>query len=177
MYINRDVPILEFPVNPGIIMSKEQPLAVEPNRCNCAALRRASRRVSLFYDSALAPCGLKSTQYAVLSEIFRCPAPPTIRELAEALVMDQSTIGQNLRPLERDGLIALVQDKTDRRSRRVKLTRAGRARFAAARQLWNVAQQRFENSFGARAAAELRSILESVARDQSLADEIETRYP
>ena len=108
--------------------------ASEPNRCNCAALRKASRRMSQFYDSWCWPrSARKSTQFAMLTEINRCAdVPPTIRELAEALVMDQSTIGQNLRPLEREGLIALVQDQADRRSRRIKLTRAGRARFAAA---------------------------------------------
>jgi len=151
-------------------MAKDQPLVIEPNRCNCTALRKAARKVSLFYDSALAPCGLKSTQYAVLSEVYRrAEAPPTIRELAEALVMDQSTLGQNLRPLEREGLVALVQDDADRRSRRVELTRAGRSRFAAARPLWASAQQRFENGFGADAAAELRSVLVTIAGNSLLA--------
>jgi DNA-binding MarR family transcriptional regulator len=82
--------------------------------------------------------------------------------------MDQSTIGQNLRPLEREGLIALVQDESDRRSRRIKLTRTGRARVNAAAPLWSVAQERFESGFGKRAAAELRTVLGTIARDQSL---------
>jgi len=151
---------------------------IEPNRCNCAALRKASRRMSQFYDSALAPSGLKSTQYAMLSEIERqAGAPPTIRELAEALVMDQSTIGQNLRPLEREGLVALVQDEADRRSRRVTLTKMGRARFAAARPLWRAAQERFESGFGKRAAADLRTVLGTIARDRSLADAGEGSLP
>jgi DNA-binding MarR family transcriptional regulator len=147
---------------------------IESNRCNCAALRKASRRISQFYDSALAPCGLKSTQFAMLTEIDRrADGPPTIRELAEAMVMDQSTIGQNLRPLEREGLITLVQDETDRRSRRIKLTKAGRARFAAAFPLWSAAQTRFESGFGQGAAAELRAVLATIARDPSLAGESE----
>jgi DNA-binding MarR family transcriptional regulator len=150
-------------------MALESPSVIEPSRCNCAALRKASRRMSQFYDSVLAPCGLKSTQFAMLTEIERgAEAPPTIRELAEALVMDQSTIGQNLRPLEREGLIALVQDESDRRSRRIKLTRTGRARVNAAAPLWSVAQERFESGFGKRAAAELRTVLGTIARDQSL---------
>jgi DNA-binding MarR family transcriptional regulator len=144
---------------------------IEPSRCNCAALRKASRRLSQFYDSVLAPCGLKSTQYAMLTEIARQgAAPPTIRELAEVLVMDQSTIGQNLRPLEREGLVALVQDEADRRSRRITLTKVGRSRFAAAEPLWRVAQERFEGGFGKRAAADLRAVLGTIARDPSLAD-------
>jgi DNA-binding MarR family transcriptional regulator len=142
---------------------------VERSRCNCAALRRASRRVSQFYDSALAPSGIKSTQFAIFTEIdMRHDEPPTMRDLAEALVMDQSTIGQNLRPLQRDGLISLQQDPSDRRRRFVRLTTPGRERFAAAQPLWAAAQARFEGCFGMQAAAELRAHLLNIARDPAL---------
>jgi DNA-binding MarR family transcriptional regulator len=91
--------------------------------------------------------------------------------------MDQSTIGQNLRPLEREGLISLLTDASDRRSRRVKLTSAGRSRLAAALPLWSVAQQQFESGFGKRAAAELRTLLGTIARDQSLTGESGSSHP
>ncbi len=144
---------------------------VERNRCNCSALRKASRRLSQVYDAALAPSGLRSTQFAILVEIGRRPsAPPTINELAEALVMDPSTIGQNLRPLERDRLVALQQDATDRRRRCVTLTPEGRSRVAAARPLWREAQARFEGKFGEREAAELRSQLNGIARESFAVD-------
>ena len=149
-------------------MDRSPPL-VERNRCNCAALRKASRRLSQFYDSALAPAGLKSTQFAILAEIERREdQAPTIRELAEALVMDQSTIGQNLRPLERDRLVSLEEDVTDRRRRHVKLTRKGLSQIASARPLWIGAQTRFEDRFGERAAADLRVVLLEIARDPAL---------
>jgi DNA-binding MarR family transcriptional regulator len=139
---------------------------VERNRCNCAALRKASRRLSQFYDSALAPAGLKSTQFAILAEIERRQdQAPTIRELAEALVMDQSTIGQNLRPLERDRLVSLEPDVMDRRRRYVKLTRKGLSQIASARPLWIGAQSRFEDRFGEQAAADLRVVLLEIAGD------------
>jgi DNA-binding MarR family transcriptional regulator len=137
--------------------------------CNCAALRKASRRMSQFYDSVLAPSGLKSTQFAILSQIDRRKGEPTtIRNLAEALVLDQSTLGQNLRPLERDGLISLALDPTDGRRRRVTLTANGRLAFEAARPLWQAAQARFEDSFGKQEAADLRATLLKIASDQSL---------
>ena len=41
-------------------MGKDEPSFIEPNRCNCSALRKASRRMSQFYDSALVPSGLRS---------------------------------------------------------------------------------------------------------------------
>ncbi len=39
--------------------------------CNNTALRKATRRVSLLYDLALAPCGLRSTQRSILIHIHR----------------------------------------------------------------------------------------------------------
>jgi DNA-binding MarR family transcriptional regulator len=166
IFDSRDIP------TSGARMGKDERSFMESNRCNCTALRKASRRMSQFYDSTLAPSGLRSTQFAMLAELDRrADTPPTIRELSEALVMDQSTIGQNLRPLGREGLISLVQDESDRRSRRVKITKAGRSRLADARPLWSVAQQTFEDGFGKRAAAELRSVLANIARGQSLAVE------
>jgi DNA-binding MarR family transcriptional regulator len=137
---------------------------IERNRCNCALLRKASRRLSQLYDSILAPSGLRSTQCAILAEIDRRQEDfATMRELADALVLDQSTVGQNLRPLEREGLVSLAQDGADRRRRLVKLTKKGRSRLAAAFPLWQEAQRHFENSFGTQQAADLRALLLNVA--------------
>src|ERR1700680_4662513 len=79
--------------------------------CTCGSLRKASRRISQFYDTALAPAGIKSTQFSILSEVERgsIAGPVTMCELASAMVMDRSTLGHNLRPLERDDLVVLRQ--------------------------------------------------------------------
>ena len=145
------------------------PSVIEGGRCNCAALRKASRRLTQLYDAALLPAGLKSTQYAMLVEIERrASAPPTIGDLADALVMDQSTFGQNLRPLEREGLVSLEHDPNDRRRRQVKLTRKGKARLTVAEPLWSDAQARFEDAFGKQNAASLRAMLSDIARTDAL---------
>jgi DNA-binding MarR family transcriptional regulator len=89
-------------------------------------------------------------------------------ELAETLVLDRSAPGHNLRPLERDGLIALVAGDNDRRRRRVVLTTTGHAKFAQARQAWKLAQDRFNDVFGESAAAKLRATLLRIARDERL---------
>jgi DNA-binding MarR family transcriptional regulator len=78
--------------------------------CNCTALRKATRRVSQLYDSALEPCGLRATQRAILSQIDRSGAPP-LAELAEALVMDRGALTHNLKPLERDGFVEIKVDR------------------------------------------------------------------
>ena len=77
------------------------------SECFATAARKASRRLTQFYDDALEPSGLRSTQYAILTELARSGAPPTLAELASALVSDRSAVGHNLRPLIRDGYVAL----------------------------------------------------------------------
>jgi DNA-binding MarR family transcriptional regulator len=137
--------------------------------CNCTALRKASRRVSQMYDAALAPAGLRTTQFAILSEIERrTNDPPTMRELADAMIMDRSTLGQNLRPLERDRLVAWEPCVADRRRKLVILTEKGRARRMRARSLWRAAQERFERTVGTAEAASLRGILLGIAANTEL---------
>jgi DNA-binding MarR family transcriptional regulator len=138
--------------------------------CSATAMRKATRRMTQLYDDALAPAGLRSTQYAILEELHRqADSPPTMGELAETLVLDRSALGHNLRPLERDGLIALVAGDNDRRQRRVVLTTSGHTKFVQGRGAWKLAQDRFNDVFGESAAAKLRATLLRIARDERLA--------
>ena len=136
--------------------------------CNCTALRKATRRVSQLYDSALEPCGLRTTQRAILSHIARTGTPP-IGELAGALVMDRGALTHNLKPLERDGLVEIGIDPDDRRNRRVALTAAGRSKLAESEPLWKRAQEGFEAAFGAAKSASLRKALEYVVSEDFVA--------
>ena len=138
--------------------------------CTCGSLRKASRRVSQFYDTALAPAGIKSTQFSILSEVERgtIAGPVTMCELASAMVMDRSTLGHNLRPLERDDLVVLRQARQDRRKRYVELTRKGKSLLPRARRLWRRAENRFERIFGKDSAAELRAVLLDIANNSDL---------
>jgi DNA-binding MarR family transcriptional regulator len=155
-------------------MSEVELMPTEATSCVCTALRKASRRLSQMYDAALVPTGLKTTQYSILVEIERhLDAPLTMRELADAMVMDRSTLGHNLRPLERDQLVALEAGAEDRRRKHVVLTRQGQARLLEARKLWRKAHRRFETVFGVGEADTLRKTLLAVAGDERLsADDI-----
>jgi DNA-binding MarR family transcriptional regulator len=135
---------------------------VEPEFCNCGALRQAARRVTKLYDDALVPVGLGVNQYSILARLNRV-GPSRIQDLARLLVMDRSTLGHLLRPLEKRDLVRLDVSEQDRRSRTVALTRAGKALVAKARPLWTRAQRRFEGTFGKEAALELRTVLKEIA--------------
>jgi DNA-binding MarR family transcriptional regulator len=146
------------------------PVTVNPAGCNCLALRQAARHITQLYDQFLAPSGLRATQYAILARLQR-KGPMTINALAAELVMDRTTLGRNILPLERDGLIAVGPGNSDRRSKELRLTGAGAARFRTALKGWQEAQARFEATFGASRAETLRALLHQVATDEMRADD------
>lgn len=131
-----------------------------PAICLCNAIRQGARQVTQFYDRQLAPTGLRISQYAMLKGLRRL-GPISINGLADAMVMDRTTMGRALRPLERDGLVA-IGPGPDGRTRALTLTEAGRARLEAAEPLWQAAQAAFEARYGAAEAATLRGALARV---------------
>jgi DNA-binding MarR family transcriptional regulator len=134
------------------------------SQCNCTALRKASRRISQLYDTALAPSGLKTTQRAILAQIGRSQ-PTTVGELAEALVMHSGALAHTLRPLERDGLIGVAVNPEDRRNRLISLTQRGRAKLAETDLLWTKAQRGFEAGFARAESEALREALDFLISD------------
>jgi len=135
-------------------------------RCNCTSLRKATRRVSQLYDVVLAPSGLRSTQLSLLFHIARA-GTPTVGELAGSLALDRSALAHNLKPLERDGLVQVVVDKNDKRSRLAILTEDGHAKLVESLPLWERAQECFEMLFGGKKAKALRASLEFLASAES----------
>lgn len=134
-------------------------------QCNCLAIRQAARYVTQFYDQFLAPSGLRSTQFSILG-MLRGYGPLTINALAKELVMDRTTLGRNMLPLQREGLIEIVPGTTDRRTKQLRLTKAGQERLRAAAPGWNKAQAKFEASFGRKRSAELRGLLDQVVASE-----------
>lgn len=132
-----------------------------PAECNCLAVRQAARTITQFYDRHLAAAGLRTTQFGILAKLKRS-GPISINALAAELVMDRTTLGRNIRPLERDGLVAVAADPTDGRSKVIRLTKAGDARLARARAGWAEAQAEFERAYGRKQAGDLRARLRAV---------------
>jgi DNA-binding MarR family transcriptional regulator len=95
----------------------------------------------------------------------------TINALAAALVMDRTTLGRNILPLQRDGLIEIVASPADRRRRELCLSAAGAERLALATERWRVAQTRFDTVFGSERAAALRDLLRDVVASEFAAAE------
>ncbi len=135
---------------------------LKPELCNCLALRQAARQITRFYDRYLVPTGLRTTQFSILHKLKRL-GPMTINAMAEAMVMDRTTFGRNIQPLERVGLLAVRPGLKDRRSKELQLTSAGDERLSAAIVAWTEAQKQFERVFGRERASDLRGILRAVS--------------
>ena len=129
--------------------------------CNCTALREAARCVTQRYDQHLAAAGLRSTQFSILTRLKE-PGPTTINGLAQALVMDRTTVGRNILPLQRRRLIVVKRGEHDARRKELHLTTAGLARLKAGFDGWAKAQAQFEGTLGKEQASQLRDLLHVV---------------
>lgn len=138
---------------------------IEPDslECNFTSIRQATRHVTRFYDACLAESGLRVTQYAILAMLAK-RGTMTIAAMADILIVDRATMGHNLRPLERDGLLTIQVGTVDRREREVGLTETGKQKEKDTKVLWQVAQRYFEQEFGLEDALLMRKLMYRIAR-------------
>ena len=132
------------------------------DRCLCLHLQRAARAVARRFDAALKPVGLNNGQFSILMALNR-PQPPRIGDLAPFLAMDRTTLTANLKPLERRGLIAVLPDERDRRSRRLRLTETGRDLLVEAVPIWRATHDDMDADLPESDRAALRNDLRALA--------------
>jgi DNA-binding MarR family transcriptional regulator len=120
--------------------------------CVCNTLRMVSRAVTQLYDDALRPSGLRVTQFSVLAAIARL-GEANLRQLADALAIDQTTLTRSLNLLERQGVIERVPHP-DGRVKAMRLTAKGRRGLETARPLWSQAQDTVLRELGTKAWAD-----------------------
>ena len=133
-----------------------------PQGCTNFKLRQLMRRVAQHYDAEMLRCGLKTTQYSLLSHVLKLgPIRPS--DLAAAMKMDASTLTRNVRPLVDAGWVTL-ESGVDARSRLVHITDAGRDKRAEALHCWKRAQLALNDTLGLERVAALHALI-----DESLA--------
>jgi DNA-binding MarR family transcriptional regulator len=103
--------------------------------CLCLHVQRAARALARRFDEALRPFGLTNGQFSLLMSLNR-PEPPPMGPVATLLAMDRTTLTAALKPLERRGLVKILEDPTDRRSRLLQLTQDGEHLLAEAMPVW-----------------------------------------
>lgn len=109
--------------------------------CYAGSLRQASRIVTQMYDAALKPAGVKITQFGILRVVSGFPGITT-GEIAQALVMDSTTLTRTLKIIQDNGWIETTPGE-DRRERHWHITPEGQERLQHAQPLWKNAQKEF----------------------------------
>jgi DNA-binding MarR family transcriptional regulator len=129
-----------------------------PFDCHCFAIRQAARYVSQMYERHMSEIGLTSAQFTIIAAIGRKPGV-LMAELADAMVMDRTTLVRALKPLQRDGFVEAAQESANSRAVGLHLTAAGKDIHAKAVVQWRAAQVEFEQKFGDKRAKALRKSL------------------
>ena len=119
------------------------------SRCVCNTLRMVTRAVTQLYDDALRPSGLRATQFSILATIAG-KDEANLKQLEDALAIDQTTLTRSLNLLERDRLIERAPHP-DGRIKAMRLTPKGRRTLDVARPLWARAQDKVLRELGAKA--------------------------
>ena len=81
--------------------------------------------------------------------------------------MHVGSLAHPLKPLDRDGLIAIDVDPKDRRNRLIRLTRSGQAKLKESDALWEAAQRSFEAGFGGAESEASREVMRRLVSDDS----------
>ncbi len=130
--------------------------------CLCLHLQRAARAVARRFDAVLRPLGLTSGQFSLLMSLNR-PEPASIGNVSTLLAMDRTTLTANLKPLERRGLVTVAADYSDKRTRRLTLTPAGRALLCAAVPAWRQTHTEIEGLLARSTPGSLRAVLRALS--------------
>jgi DNA-binding MarR family transcriptional regulator len=125
--------------------------------CVCISIRKASRKLTALYDADLAVAGINLAQFSLLRNIKR-HGPVSLTALAEIVDLDRSTLGRNMRVLERMGLVAIAAGR-DQREATLTLTADGKSTVASATPLWEGTQAAIESRLGAEGVAQLNALL------------------
>lgn len=126
--------------------------------CACFTARQASRLLTRIYDRALAPSGLKTTQFTILAALGVHGALP-ITVLATNLNLEHTTLTRNIALLKKRGLVRM-QSAQDGRIRLARLSEDGHVAVAQALPLWQEVQHKIEDRLDLRAFSEqLRKLL------------------
>lgn len=131
----------------------------KPQGCTNLKLRQLTRMVTRHYDRHIAQCGLKNTQYALLSYVVKL-GPIRPGDLAGRMYMDSSTLTRNMQPLVAHGWLQ-IGEGTDARSRLVHATEAGIAKQAEGQRAWKVAQLALNEQLGVERVSALHVLLDA----------------
>jgi DNA-binding MarR family transcriptional regulator len=134
------------------------------DQCICTTLRQAAAQITAHYDAVLASSGIKVTMFRLLRRIDAAKCV-SITELATIVGLDRSTLGRNLRVLEKQSLIEIGTGE-DGRARPVSLTQTGHEKLQEALPLWQKAQRELAEIVGADTLAVLGRVIDQNGEEE-----------
>jgi DNA-binding MarR family transcriptional regulator len=142
------------------------------NVCMCSAIREMNRAVTQLYDFALAPSGIKASQFMTLNaiaqagEIAQC-------DFARQYAIAVETLSRRFSKLHQKGLIA---GRTGTHSQRIyRLTEQGESVLRNSRPYWNAAQAQLKQALREADWQLFFKACEQVVGAASLAGELRAR--
>jgi DNA-binding MarR family transcriptional regulator len=130
-----------------------------PQGCTNLKLRQLTRAVGAHFDAVVGQCGLRGTQYSLLSHVVKLgPLRPV--ELARTMKVSPSTLSRNLQPLLDAGWL-ITCPGNDGRGHLVVATPAGCAKRSEAQVRWREAQEAINVCLGPHNVVALHTLLDT----------------
>jgi len=121
------------------------------------------RVLNRIYDQYLAEADLTGGQFSILFVVNELEVA-TNKKLQSILVLDQTTLTRNLKPLLREGYLLSTPSVSDRRQKNLSLTPEGTAKYLQAKEQWFKAQQKIYTELGPELSQQLISLSDTVVK-------------
>ena len=125
--------------------------------CHCYAIRQVSTKITKIYDEALVESGLKITQYAIL-QCISILKNTNLTKLSISMGYNRTTLGRNIRILERKELIYLDKGN-DKRELDIRITKNGLKILNLATKCWKKINTKITKKLGVNKKKMIEEIL------------------
>lgn len=129
--------------------------------CFNLKMRQANRVLTNHYDAYLRSEGLTVAQFSIIRSLWYMKSTSQ-KDLQEVLVLQQTTLTRNLKPLIRDGYLSIDPSPEDGRVNMVSLTDSGKELFQKARKKWKQAQDNLSDQLGNRLSNQLLNVADAI---------------
>ncbi|MDF2802937.1 MAG: MarR family transcriptional regulator [Anaerocolumna sp.] len=132
------------------------------SKCTCRNIRMTARVTTQYFDKIFQKAGIKAAQFALLSDISS-HGTISINELADILLMDQTTVTRNIENLRKLNYVHIEPGK-DLRKKYVSISRNGQDKLKEAMPLWIAAQEFLVKEIGEQKYEEFLNTLGEIQR-------------
>lgn len=143
-----------------IIMDTPNFDKIDPRVCVNAKVRKLHRMLNTAYQSKINPFGLRGSMLSILFIIGKRKGVNQ-KTIADALVLDQSTMSRDLKKLMQKGWVSSTKGKDSRYSQ-LALTEDGQALLEEVTPVWEALQEKIAGILGANNIQQIDQLIASV---------------